>query len=76
MKYIYTVIIIAANGTDVSTVSYELYEDAVMHCLNEIQESGDASDEDLDRIQEELLDQGYYYDDYGTRYYIEEANLM
>lgn len=75
MKDIYTVIIVAKDGTDVSTVSYELYEDAVMYCLNEIQDSGDVSDEDLDRIQEELLDQGYY-DDYGTKYYIEDAKLM
>ena len=75
MKDIYTVIIIAADSTDLSTVSYELYEDAVAYCLNEIQDAGDASDEDLDRIQEELLDQGYY-DDYGTTYYIEDAKLM
>lgn len=46
-----------------------------MYCLNEIQDSGDVSDEDLDRIQEELLDHGYY-DDYGTKYYIEDAKLM
>lgn len=75
MKDIYTVIIISADSTDLSTVSFEKYEDAVTYCLEEIQNAGDADDEDLTEIQDELLDQGYY-DDYGTTYYIEEAKLM
>ena len=76
MKDIYTVIIIEADVPDFpTTVSFLRFEDAVAYCLEEIQNAGDADDEDLTSIQDELLDQGYY-DDYGTTYYIEEAKLM
>lgn len=76
MKKIYTVMITEDEGPDFpTTVSFLRFEDAVTYCLEEIQNAGDVSDVDLDMIQEELLDQGYY-EDYGTTYYIEEANLM
>lgn len=75
MKDIYTVIIISADGTDLSTAAFYKFEDAIAYCLEELRNAGDGYDEDLDMIQEELIDKRYY-DDYGTTYYIEETKLM
>ena len=72
MKNIYTVIIIGGR-LELSTASFTDFDEAVAYCCEEIQDANQL-DGVSDRIVEKLSTE-MYYDDNGTKYYIEEAKL-
>ena len=75
-KNIWTVVLYDLPGTEVSTVSYDHYDDAVKYCMDELKEELDEEDfAECEERAKNLLDDDGYYETGNTQYMIYEARL-
>ena len=75
MKNIYTVVITSKMG-DLSTCSFEEFNDAVEYCIEEMHATSDNHIEfDDDKVRDALYDQ-MYYEFLDFTFWIEDAKLV
>lgn len=75
MKDIYTVVITSKMG-DLSTCSFEEFDDAVEYCIEEMHATSDDYTEfDDDKARDALYDQ-MYYEFLDFTFWIEDAKLV